>query len=303
MSVIPCEHARSARMQDEEPPRRPCSTPVRPEDSTLKPAPPFTMPATLTPMPMQQLTTPTQDATRQAISQSYQTEKGLTIYPPPHMLRPSPPPLPSRAPGTPVPNFREVAEFEACIPHLLSRPAPQHITSANSAHFHSCRLLVHRICRPWSFINSHSPCSRYVDCFSRPRCHLPLQRLLDSFRHSSHRRCPPHTILHSTRSSTARGQASSTSLALLQCHLRVLLRVQATPGPDAFSPGPSWYTLLRLQRRAPPHDAPRFASSTHYASRPTGVELRLCLGGQAPRLRFERPHCQEAVLIQPLIRT
>ena len=110
-----CEHARLARMQDKVPPRQPCSTPIRPEDSTLKPAPPFTMPATPTPIPMQQLTTPTQAATRQAISLSYQNEKGLWIYPPPHTLRPSPPPLPSRPPGTPAPGYREVAEFEACM--------------------------------------------------------------------------------------------------------------------------------------------------------------------------------------------
>ena len=97
-----CERARLARR-------------IRPEDSTLKPAPPFAMPATPTQLPRQQLTTPTQAATRQAIAQSYQDEKGLWIYPQPHTIRPPLPPLPPRATGTPVSNYREAAEFEACM--------------------------------------------------------------------------------------------------------------------------------------------------------------------------------------------
>ena len=109
------ESTRLARMHAKGQPKPPRSDPIRPQDSTLKPTSPFVMPATLTPMPMQQLTTPTSAATKQAISQSYQNDKGLTIYPPPHSTRPSPPPLARRPPGTPVPNMREVAEFEASL--------------------------------------------------------------------------------------------------------------------------------------------------------------------------------------------
>ena len=110
-----CESARLARMQAKGPPVPPQSTPIRPQDSTLKPASPFFMPATPTLLSVQKppLSTPTSNATRQALSMGYKNDAGLTVYPPPGLVRSSPPPLTPRPPGTPKPDMRE--EFEASL--------------------------------------------------------------------------------------------------------------------------------------------------------------------------------------------